>query len=351
MMIQLPNLRDLFGALISHDMAVDLGTASTLVYVEGKGIVLNQPSVVAIEKKTGMPIAVGLEAKKMLGRTPDEIRAIRPMKDGVIADFEICEEMLRAFIKMAQKRRTLIRPRVIICVPSGITEVEKRAVRDSAEHAGAREVFLIAEPIAAAIGVGLPVDSAMGSMVIDIGGGTTEIAVIALSGIVRNTSIRIAGDEMDEAILEYLRKTHNLLIGEQTAEDIKIRIGSAFPVEESKEMEVKGRDVVQGIPRAIKIKSEEIREALREPVSQIVLAVKKALEQTPPELAADIVDAGITMTGGGSLLKGLDALLREETNLPIKLAADTQECIVLGAGKVLESPADYEKVLMQSRKE
>jgi rod shape-determining protein MreB len=354
-MIKLPNLRDIlrdiFGSVISHDMAMDLGTASTLVYVAGKGIVLNQPSVVAIEKKTGMPIAVGAEAKKMLGRTPDEIRAIRPMKDGVIADFEICEEMIRAFFKMAQKRRTLIRPRVIICVPSGITEVEKRAVRDSAEHAGAREVFLIAEPIAAAIGVGLPVDSAMGSMVIDIGGGTTEIAVIALSGIVRNTSIRIAGDEMDEAILEYLRKTHNLLIGEQTAEEIKIRIGSAFPVEESKEMEVKGRDVVQGIPRAIKIKSEEIREALREPVSQIVLAVKKALEQTPPELAADIVDAGITMTGGGSMLKGLDALLREETNLPIKLAPDTQECIVLGAGKVLESPADYEKVLMQSRKE
>jgi len=354
-MIKLPDLRnilrDIFGSVISHDMAMDLGTASTLVYVAGKGIVLNQPSVVAIEKKTGMPIAVGNEAKKMLGRTPDEIRAIRPMKDGVIADFEICEEMIRAFFKMAQKRRTLIRPRVIICVPSGITEVEKRAVRDSAEHAGAREVFLIAEPISAAIGVGLPVDSAMGSMVIDIGGGTTEIAVIALSGIVRNTSIRIAGDEMDEAILEYLRKTHNLLIGEQTAEEIKIRIGSAFPVEESKEMEVKGRDVVQGIPRAIKIKSEEIREALREPVSQIVLAVKKALEQTPPELAADIVDAGITMTGGGSLLKGLDALLREETNLPIKLAVETQQCIVLGAGKVLESPADYEKVLMQSRKE
>jgi rod shape-determining protein MreB len=354
-MIKLPDLRDIlrdiFGSVISHDMAMDLGTASTLVYVAGKGIVLNQPSVVAIEKKTGMPIAVGNEAKKMLGRTPDEIRAIRPMKDGVIADFEICEEMIRAFFKMAQKRRTLIRPRVIICVPSGITEVEKRAVRDSAEHAGAREVFLIAEPIAAAIGVGLPVDSAMGSMVIDIGGGTTEIAVIALSGIVRNTSIRIAGDEMDEAILEYLRKTHNLLIGEQTAEEIKIRIGSAFPVEESKEMEVKGRDVVQGIPRAIKIKSEEIREALREPVSQIVLAVKKALEQTPPELAADIVDAGITMTGGGSLLKGLDALLREETNLPIKLALETQQCIVMGAGKVLESPSDYEKVLMQSRKE
>jgi rod shape-determining protein MreB and related proteins len=345
------DLKDFFSGVISHDMAVDLGTASTLVYVEGKGIVLHQPSVVAIEKKTGVPIAVGEEAKRMLGRTPDEIKAIRPMKDGVIADFEICEEMLRAFIRMAQKRRTIVRPRIIICVPSGITEVEKRAVRDSAEHAGAREVFLIAEPIAAAIGVGLPVDAAIGSMVIDIGGGTTEIAVIALSGIVSNTSIRIAGDEMDDAIIEYLRKNYSVLIGEQTAEEIKIRIGSAFPVEESREMEVKGRDLVSGIPRAIKIRSEEIREALREPVNAIVVAVKRALEQTPPELAADIVDTGIVMTGGGSLLKGLDALLREETNLSIRVAENPRECIVLGAGKVLESPERHEKVLMQSRKE
>ena len=344
------DLKDFFSGVISHDMAVDLGTASTLVYVEGKGIVLHQPSVVAIEKKTGVPIAVGEEAKRMLGRTPDEIKAIRPMKDGVIADFEICEEMLRAFIKMAQKRRTIVRPRIIICVPSGITEVEKRAVRDSAEHAGAREVFLIAEPIAAAIGVGLPVDAAIGSMVIDIGGGTTEIAVIALSGIVSNTSIRIAGDEMDDAVIEYLRKNYSVLIGEQTAEEIKIRIGSAFPVEESREMEVKGRDLVSGIPRAIKIRSEEIREALREPVNAIVVAVKRALEQTPPELAADIVDTGIVMTGGGSLLKGLDALLREETNLSIRVAENPRECIVLGAGKVLENPERHEKVLMQSRK-
>jgi len=228
-MIQLPNLRDIFSSVISHDMAVDLGTASTLVYVEGKGIVMHQPSVVAIEKKTGIAIAVGDEAKKMLGRTPDEIKAIRPMKDGVIADFEICEEMLRAFIKTAQKRRSIVKPRVIVCVPSGITEVEKRAVRDSAEHAGAREVYLVAEPIAAAIGVGLPVSSPIGSMVIDIGGGTTEIAVIALSGIVSNTSIRTAGDEMDEAIVEYLRKSYSVLIGEQTAEDIKIQIGSGLP--------------------------------------------------------------------------------------------------------------------------
>jgi rod shape-determining protein MreB len=332
-------------------MAVDLGTASTLVYVQGKGIVLHQPSVVAIEKKTGMAIAVGDEAKKMLGRTPDEIKAIRPMKDGVIADFEICEEMLRAFIKMAQKRRSIVKPRVIVCVPSGITEVEKRAVRDSAEHAGAREVYLVAEPIAAAIGVGLPVSSPIGSMVIDIGGGTTEIAVIALSGIVSNTSIRTAGDEMDEAIVEYLRKSYSVLIGEQTAEDIKIKIGSAFPVEESREMEVKGRDLVSGIPRAVKVRSEEIREALREPINLIVLAVKKALEQTPPELAADIVDAGIVMTGGGSLLKGLDALLREETNLPIKVADNPRECIVLGAGRILESQDNFDNVLMQSRRE
>jgi rod shape-determining protein MreB len=350
-MIKLPNLRDIFSSVISHDMAVDLGTASTLVYVEGKGIVLHQPSVVAIERKTGMAIAVGDEAKKMLGRTPDEIKAIRPMKDGVIADFEICEEMLRAFIKMAQKRRSIVKPRVIVCVPSGITEVEKRAVRDSAEHAGAREVYLVAEPIAAAIGVGLPVSSPIGSMVIDIGGGTTEIAVIALSGIVSNTSIRTAGDEMDEAIVEYLRKSYSVLIGEQTAEDIKIKIGSAFPVEESREMEVKGRDLVSGIPRAVKVRSEEIREALREPINLIVLAVKKALEQTPPELAADIVDAGIVMTGGGSLLKGLDALLREETNLPIRVADNPRECIVLGAGRILESQDDFDNVLMQSRRE
>ncbi|MDQ7798082.1 MAG: rod shape-determining protein [Candidatus Edwardsbacteria bacterium] len=350
-MIKLPNLRDIFSSVISHDMAVDLGTASTLVYVEGKGIVLHQPSVVAIERKTGMAIAVGDEAKKMLGRTPDEIKAIRPMKDGVIADFEICEEMLRAFIKMAQKRRSIVKPRVIVCVPSGITEVEKRAVRDSAEHAGAREVYLVAEPIAAAIGVGLPVSSPIGSMVIDIGGGTTEIAVIALSGIVSNTSIRTAGDEMDEAIVEYLRKSYSVLIGEQTAEDIKIKIGSAFPVEESREMEVKGRDLVSGIPRAVKVRSEEIREALREPINLIVLAVKKALEQTPPELAADIVDAGIVMTGGGSLLKGLDALLREETNLPIKVADNPRECIVLGAGRILEGQDNFDSVLMQSRRE
>jgi len=337
-----------FGGFISNDVAVDLGTATTLVYVKGKGIVLNEPSVVTIEKKTRKVIAVGNEAKKMLGRTPEEIEAIRPMKDGVIADFEVAEEMLRTFIGKVQRRRFLIRPRINVSVPSGITEVEKRAVRDSAAHAGAREVYLVPEPIAAAIGVGLPVEAPSGNMIIDIGGGTTEIAVIALNGIVSNNSIRVAGDEMDEAIVQYLRKTYNVLIGEQTAEQIKINIGSAFPLNKEEEMEVKGRDLVSGIPRAIKVKSGEIREALSESVGLIVHALKLALERTPPELAADIVDKGISMTGGGSLLRGLDALLREETNLPINLVENPLECVVLGAGKILDDLPRYEKVLIPS---
>jgi rod shape-determining protein MreB len=341
-------LRRLFSGFLSNDVAVDLGTASTLVYVKGRGIVLNEPSVVALETKNRRVLAVGYEAKKMRGRTPDEIVAIRPMKDGVIADFEVCEEMLRAFIARAQRRRLFVRPRVIVCVPSGITEVEKRAVRDSAEHAGAREVYLVAEPIAAAIGVGLPVAEPSGNMIIDIGGGTTEIAVIALSGIVSNNSIRIAGDEMDEAIIEYLRKMYSLLIGEQTAEQIKITIGSAFPLAEEREMEVKGRDLVSGIPRAVKVKSSEIREALREPVGLIVGAVKRALEKTPPELASDIVDKGIFMTGGGSLLRGLNSLLQEETNLPVNVVENPIECVVLGSGKILEDPEEYEPVIMSS---
>jgi rod shape-determining protein MreB len=346
--MQINALRRLFSGFLSNDVAVDLGTASTLVYVKGRGIVLNEPSVVALETKNRRVLAVGYEAKKMRGRTPDEIVAIRPMKDGVIADFEVCEEMLRAFIAKAQRRRLFVRPRVIVCVPSGITEVEKRAVRDSAEHAGAREVYLVAEPIAAAIGVGLPVAEPSGNMIIDIGGGTTEIAVIALSGIVSNNSIRIAGDEMDEAIIEYLRKMYSLLIGEQTAEKIKITIGSAFPLAEEREMEVKGRDLVSGIPRAVKVKSSEIREALREPVGLIVGAVKRALEKTPPELASDIVDKGIFMTGGGSLLRGLNSLLQEETNLPVNVVENPIECVVLGSGKILEDPEDYEPVIMSS---
>jgi rod shape-determining protein MreB len=337
---------------VSNDMAIDLGTANTLVYEKGRGIVLNEPSVVAIEKSSGRVVAVGKEAKAMLGRTPGEIEAIRPLKDGVIADFEITEIMLREFIERVQKNRflaRLVRPRIIICVPSGITEVEKRAVRDSAEHAGAREVFLVAEPIAAAIGVGLPVDKPTGNMVIDIGGGTTEIAVIALSGIVCETSIRVGGDEMDEAIVQHVKRNHNLLIGDQTAELIKMRIGSGFALEQDMEMELKGRDLVDGIPKTLTIRSNEVREALQEPIGAIVEAVKVSLERTPPELAADIVDRGIVMTGGGSLLRGLDQLLREETQLPINVVEDPLSCVVLGTGKILDNLDQFEKVLMRGK--
>ena len=343
--------KNLFSGIFTNDVAIDLGTASTLVYIKGQGIVLNEPSVVAIEKKTGKTIAAGREAKRMLGRTPDAIRAIRPMKDGVIADFEVVEEMLRYFINKAQRRRFLMRPRIIVCVPSGITAVEMRAVRDSVEHAGAREVYLVAEPIAAAVGVGLPIDTPTGNMVIDIGGGTTEIAVIALSGIVCNSSIRVAGDEMDDAILQYIKKTYNLLIGEQTAENIKIQIGSAFPLDTECEMEVKGIDLVTGIPKTIKVGSAEIREALKEPIAMIVEALRVALEKTPPELAADIVDKGIVMTGGGSMLRGIDELLREETNLPIQVADNSLECVVFGTGKVLDELHIYEKVLIKTTRE
>ncbi len=335
---------------VSNDVGIDLGTANTLVYVKGKGIVLNEPSVVAITKHDKKVIAVGHSAKRMLGRTPGEIDAVRPLKDGVIADFEIADEMLREFIRQVQRRRFLVRPRIIISVPSGITEVEKRAVRDSAERVGARSVFLIAEPIAAAIGVGLPVAEPSGNMVIDVGGGTTEIAIIALSGIVSSTSIRVAGDEMDEAVVQYVRKTYNLLIGHQTAEAIKIKIGSAFPLETEMEMEVKGRDLLTGIPKTLILNSVEIREALREAVNSIVDAVREALEKTPPELAADIVDRGIVMSGGGSLLRGLDALVREETNLPVNVVEDPLTCVVRGTGKILDNMAAYENVLMYSRR-
>ncbi|UCH83968.1 MAG: rod shape-determining protein [Candidatus Latescibacterota bacterium] len=337
-----------FSNFLSNDVAIDLGTANTLVFVKGEGIVLNEPSVVAVDQSNSKIYAVGAEAKSMLGKTPDHIVAIRPMKDGVIADFEVTEKMLRAFIRKSQKKKLFIRPRIVIAVPSGITEVERRAVRDSAEHAGAREVFLIAEPIAAAIGVGLPVDKPAGNMIIDIGGGTTEIAVIALDGIVSNCSIRIAGDEMDEAIVQYVKKTYNLLIGEQTAELIKMRLGTAWKPEKEIEMEVKGRDLVAGIPKTLKLNSEEIREALSEPISQIVEALKQALEETPPELAADIVDRGIVMTGGGSLLRGLDTLFKEQTNLPINVVDDPLLCVVLGAGKVLNNVPLYDRILMQS---
>ncbi len=332
--------------VFSNDVAIDLGTANTLVYLKGKGIVLNEPSVVAVDRTTGKVIAVGKEAKSMLGRTPAEIVAVRPLKDGVIADFEKTEDLLREFIQKALRRRTWVRPRIIICVPSGITEVEKRAVQDSAQHAGAREVLLVPEPIAAAIGVGLPVGKPSGNMIIDIGGGTTEIAVMALNSIVNQQSIRVGGDEMDEAIVQYVKKAYNLLIGEQTAEQIKIKIGSAFRLEQEEEMEIKGRDLVAGIPKTMKISSVEVREALSEPLQSIVDALMQSLEKTPPELASDIVDRGIVMTGGGSLLRGIDMLLREATNLPITVAEDPLSCVVLGTGKILDDPTQYEKVLM-----
>ena len=330
----------------ANEIAVDLGTANTLVYVAGEGIVLNEPSVVAVEKSTGRPRAYGLEAKRMLGRTPDSLMAVRPMKDGVIADFDVCEKMLRYFLStIINKHVFRMKPKVIVCVPSGITEVEKRAVRDSAQSAGAKEVYMVAEPMAAAIGVGLPIETPTGNMVIDIGGGTTEIAVIALSGIVCDTSIRTGGDEMDTAIVQFMRKNYNLLIGEPTAERIKIEIGSAAPVGEEREMEVKGRDLVSGIPKTVRVHSSEIREAIQEPVQQIVDAVRRALEITPPELASDIVDRGIVMTGGGALIRGLDLLLSHETSLPIHVDEDPLTCVVRGTGRILDDPEKYRTVL------
>lgn len=340
-----------FFDLISNDIGIDLGTANTLVFVRSVGIVLNEPSVVAVDTSNKRVLAIGSAAKEMVGRTPGEIAAIRPLKDGVIADFEITEKLLSDFIKRVVRHKYLMKPRIVISVPSGITEVEKRAVRDSAENAGAREVYLIQEPMAAAIGVGLPVDRPTGSMVIDIGGGTSEIAVIALNGIVNNTSIRIAGDEMNEAIVMYLKKNYNLLIGELTAEEIKIKIGSAFPLEKEESMEIKGRDLVAGVPKTLKISSVQIREALSEPVNAIVEAVRQALERTPPELAADILDRGIILTGGGALLRGLDKRLRQETNLPVNVAEDPLTCVVRGTGKVLENMAQYSKVLIKSRRD
>ena len=324
--------------LFSNDMGIDLGTATTLVYVKGEGVVLCEPSVVAIEKETNRVVAVGDEAKKMLGRTPGNIVAIRPMKDGVISDFEITEAMLKYFIKKVHRRKVLVRPAMVIAIPSGITEVEKRAVKDSAERAGARSVELIEEPKAAAVGVGLPVDEAAGNMIIDIGGGTTEFAVISLGGLVYSKSIRIAGDEMDDAIMEYLKKTYNLMIGERTAEEIKIRVGSAYPLEEELSMDVRGRDLIAGLPKTITITSDEIREALHEPIQAIVDASKVTLENTPPELASDLIDRGIVMAGGGSLLRGLDKRIAEETGLPVHIADDPLTAVVLGTGQTLNMP-------------
>jgi rod shape-determining protein MreB len=336
---------------LSNDIGIDLGTANTLVYVRGSGIVLNEPSVVAIEKSSGKILAVGIAAKEMIGRTPGSIEAIRPLKDGVIADFDITERMLSDFIKRVVKHRYLMKPKIVISVPSGITEVEKRAVRDSAENAGAREVYLIQEPMAAAIGVGLPVDQPSGSMIIDIGGGTSEIAVIALNDIVSNTSIRIAGDELDDVIVQYFKKNYNLLIGERTAEEIKMKIGSAFPLDKEETLEIKGRDLVAGVPKTMKVTSSQVREAIAEPIDSIVDAVRLALEQTPPELASDILDRGIILTGGGAMIRGLDKRLRQETNLPVLVADDPLTCVARGSGIVLENMAKYSKVLLKSRRD
>jgi len=342
-------LDPIFG-LFSNDLAIDLGTANTLVYVKGKGIVLCEPSVVAVRsdgKGGNKVLAVGKEAKMMVGRTPGNIMAIRPMKDGVIADFEITEAMLRHFIRLVHNRSALIRPRIIICVPSGITQVEKRAVRESAESAGAREVFLIEEPMAAAIGAGLPITEPTSNMVVDIGGGTTEVAVISLSGIVYSKSVRVGGDKMDEAILQHIKRKYNLLIGLRTAEIIKTTIGNAFPGDEIETIEVRGRDLVTGIPKILTIDSDEVRKAILEQIETIVEAVRIALEQTPPELAADTVDKGIILTGGGSLLKNLDVLLREETQLPITIADDPLSTVVLGSGKALDNISILKDVLVQ----
>ena len=335
---------NMIAGMFSTDLAVDLGTANTLVYVKGKGIVLREPSVVAVSQGNGKVLAVGAEAKQMLGRTPGNIQAIRPMKDGVIANFEITESMIRHFIQKVHNRKALVRPRIIIAVPSGITQVEKRAVRDSAESAGAREVYLIEEPMAAAIGVGLPVQEPSGNMIVDIGGGTTEVAVISMSGIVFSKSVRVAGDVMDEVIVNYIKKKYNLLIGERTAENIKIKIGNVHPTGNNESFEGKGRDLVAGIPKTLLITEDNVREALAETINQIIHAVKITLERTPPELAADIVDKGIILAGGGSMIKGLDVLLREETGLPISLAENPLDAVVLGTGKVLDEIELLKKV-------
>jgi len=320
----------------SNDLAIDLGTANTLVYARNKGIVVREPSVVVVNKLTNRIEAVGGEAKEMLGRTPGNIESIRPMKDGVIADFEVTERMLEYFIKKAHGRKMYVHPRIVIGVPSEITQVEKRAVRDSATRAGASEVFLVEQAMMAAIGAGLPITEPSGNMIVDIGGGTTDVAVISLAGTVYSRSVRIAGNEMDDAIIQYLKRKYNLLIGERTAEQVKIDLGSAFPLKEEIKLEIKGRDLIEGVPRTLTITDEEIREALAEPVTTIVEAVRMALERTPPELSADIMDKGIVLSGGGSMLRGLDQRLRNETGLPVVLAEDPLSSVVLGTGRVLE---------------
>ncbi len=319
----------------TRDIGIDLGTANTLVFVKGKGIVLREPSVVAIRRDTGTILAVGEEAKRMIGRTPGNIVAIRPMKDGVIADFDVTQTMLRHFIAKAYRRKSLFYPQVVVCVPSGVTEVEKRAVLDATKQAGAREAFLIEEPMAAAIGAGLPVEEPTGSMIVDIGGGTTEVAIISLGGIVTSKSIRIGGDEMDEAVVNYIKRVYNLMIGERTAEEVKIQIGTAYAANEETTLDIRGRDLVTGLPKTLTITAKEIEKALADPVTQIMEAIKITLEKTPPELASDIMDKGIIMTGGGALLKGLDRLVAQETGMPVFLSDDPLDCVAMGSGKAL----------------
>ncbi len=333
-----------FYGMLSTDVAIDLGTANTLVYIRGKGVVSSEPSVVAINRDTKEILAIGQEAKIMLGRTPANIIAVRPMKDGVIADYDTTEKMLRYFINKIHAKRSIFKPRMVICIPSGVTQVEKRAVKDSAIQAGAREVFLVEEPMAAAIGAGLPIQEPSGNMVVDIGGGTTEVAIISLSGVVYTNSVRVGGDEMDECIVAYIKRQYNLLIGTATAEDLKIKLGSAFPLDSEIKTEIKGRDLVTGIPKTIEITDAEVREALRESINKIVDAVRIALEKTPPELSADIVDRGIVLTGGGALLKNLDKRLSHETGLPIIVCDDPLKAVVLGTGKVLDDMELLKKV-------
>ncbi len=337
-------------APFSRDLGIDLGTANILVYVKGKGIIIREPSVVALRENKQDVLAVGNEAKKMIGRTPGNIAAVRPMKDGVIADFDVTEAMIRYFITKAHKRARLVRPRVIVCVPSGVTEVEKRAVLDVTQNAGAREAYLIEEPMAAAIGAGLPVHEPTGNMIVDIGGGTTEVAIISLGGIVSSQSIRIGGDEMDESIIQFIKRKYKLMIGERTAEEIKLEIGSAIEDEGEMTKEIRGRDLVSGLPKTLEITAAEIREALQEPVKSIVEAVRATLEKTPPELAADVMDRGIIMTGGGALLKGIDRLLIKETQMPVHLADGPLDCVVRGTGIALEEIKSLKRVLVASRK-
>ena len=343
--------KSLFGfGKMTKDMGIDLGTANTLVYIKGQGIVVREPSVVAIRDDSKEVLAVGEEAKRMIGRTPGNIVAIRPMKDGVIADFDVTQSMLSYFIQKSAAKKGVVSPRIAICVPFGVTEVEKRAIEEAARTAGAKDAFLIEEPMAAAIGAGLRIEEPEGNMVVDIGGGTSEIAIISLGGIVTAKSIRLGGDELDEAIVNYVKKEYSLMIGERTAEDVKIRIGSAYKEVEEMEMEIRGRDLISGLPKTMQISSSEVRDALRDPVNSIVDGIKSTLEKTPPELASDIMENGIMLTGGGALLKGLDKLVKEETGMPVKIAENPLDCVAIGTGKSVEDQEIFEKVLMMNNR-